>query len=96
MLNDPAQAAVISASNGEFITARDKIVSAAAEQLHAIRRIEETTGLEDLPEKLYETALLRIANPEASLTDLAALAIPLVSKSCMGHRIKKLMELAGC
>jgi DNA-binding protein WhiA len=74
----------------------DKIVSAAAEQLHAIRRIEETTGLEDLPEKLYETALLRIANPEASLTDLAALAIPPVSKSCMGHRIRKLMELAGC
>ena len=74
----------------------DKIVSAAADQLAAIRRIEETAGLEDLPEKLYETALLRIANPEASLTDLAALAIPPVSKSCMGHRIKKLMELAGC
>ena len=74
----------------------DKIVSAAADQLAAIRRIEETTGLEDLPEKLYETALLRIANPEASLTDLAALALPPVSKSCMGHRIKKLMELAGC
>ena len=73
----------------------DKIVSAAAGQLAAIRRIEETTGLEDLPEKLYETALLRIANPEASLTDLAALALPPVSKSCMGHRIRKLMELAG-
>lgn len=74
----------------------DKIVSAAAAQLKAIRRIEQTTGLEDLPEKLYETALLRIANPEASLADLAALAIPPVSKSCMGHRICKLMELAGC
>ena len=73
----------------------DKIVSAAADQLAAIRRIEQTTSLEDLPEKLYETALLRIANPEASLTDLAALAIPPVSKSCMGHRIKKLVELAG-
>lgn len=73
----------------------DKIVSAAAEQLKAIRRIEETSGLEDLPEKLNETALLRIANPEASLTDLAQLAMPPVSKSCMGHRIRKLMELAG-
>ena len=72
----------------------DKIVSAAAEQLSAIRRIEERQGFEDLPQKLYETALLRIANPEASLTDLAALAMPPVSKSCMGHRIRKLMELA--
>lgn len=73
----------------------DKIVTAAAEQLAAIRHIEKTAGLEDLPEKLYETALLRIANPEASLTDLAALAMPPVSKSCMGHRIRKLMEIAG-
>ena len=73
----------------------DKIVTAAAEQLAAIRRIEKTTGLESLPEKLYETALLRIANPEASLTELAALAIPPVSKSCMGHRIRRLLEIAG-
>lgn len=58
----------------------DKIVSAAQEQLEAIRRIERTTGLDELPDKLRETALLRIANPEASLTDLAALAIPPVSK----------------
>jgi DNA-binding protein WhiA len=71
----------------------DKIVSAAQEQLEAIRRIERTTGLDELPDKLRETALLRIANPEASLTDLAALAIPPVSKSCISHRLRRLMEL---
>ena len=73
----------------------DKIVLAAQDQLEAIRRIERTTGLDDLPEKLRETALLRIANPEASLTDLAALAIPAVSKSCISHRLRKLMEYIG-
>ena len=49
---------------------------------------------EELPEKLRETALLRIANPEASLADLAQLAMPPVSKSCISHRLRKLMETA--
>lgn len=73
----------------------DKVVSAAQEQLDAIRRIEKTTGLEGLPEKLREAALLRIANPAASLSDLAALSMPPVSKSCISHRLRKLTELGG-
>ena len=73
----------------------DKIVLAAQEQLEVIRKIERATGLDELPDKLRETALLRIANPEASLTDLAALAIPPVSKSCISHRLRKLMELGS-
>lgn len=72
----------------------DKIVMAASEQLDAIRRLEQRAGLSELPEKLRETALLRIANPEASLTDLAQLAMPPVSKSCISHRLRKLMEIA--
>lgn len=71
----------------------DKIVSAAQEQLAAIRRIDRECGLEALPPHLYETALLRIANPEASLADLAMLSDPPVTKSCLSHRLKKLMEL---
>jgi len=71
----------------------EKTVEAAQEQLQAIRRIEQGEGLESLPEKLYQTALLRIVNPEMSLTDLAKLADPPVSKSCMSHRLRKLLEL---
>ncbi len=71
----------------------DKIVSAAQEQLDAIRRIEQRLGLDELPEKLRETALLRIANPESSISDLAALAMPAVSKSCINHRLRKLLEI---
>ncbi|PKM74315.1 MAG: DNA-binding protein WhiA [Firmicutes bacterium HGW-Firmicutes-16] len=73
----------------------DKIVLAAQDQLEAIRRIERTSGLDELPDKLREAALLRIANPEASLTDLAALAIPPVSKSCISHRLRRLTEYLG-
>ena len=69
----------------------DKIVSAAREQLEGIRALDERYGLFNLPEALQETAMLRIANPEASLTELASLAYPPVSKSCMSHRLKKLL-----
>ncbi|MEG2815912.1 MAG: DNA-binding protein WhiA, partial [Oscillospiraceae bacterium] len=73
----------------------DKIVSAAQEQLDTIRKIEREQGLDALPDKLRETALLRIANPEASLSDLAMLASPAVSKSCINHRLRKLLEFGG-
>ena len=73
----------------------DKIVSAAQQQLDDIRRIDRGRGLDSLPEKLYETALLRIANPEASLADLALLSDPPVTKSCLSHRLRKLSELAA-
>ena len=70
----------------------DKIVAAAAEQLEAIKRIDKLYGLETLPDKLQETALLRFANPEASLSELAMLACPPVSKSCLSHRLRKLIS----
>lgn len=70
----------------------DKIVAAAQEQLDAIRRIDKLYGLSSLPEKLQETAILRIANPEASLSELAQLSYPPVTKSCLSHRLRKLMN----
>ena len=73
----------------------DKVVSAAQEQIDAIRRIVKEYGLDALPEPLKDTALLRIANPEASLADLARLSYPPVSKSCLSHRLKKIMSFEG-
>jgi len=70
----------------------DKIVAAAQEQLDAIRLIEQKYGISSLPDKLQEAALLRIANPEASLSELSQLSYPPVTKSCLSHRLKKLMN----
>ena len=70
----------------------DKVVAAAAQQMEAIRRIDKLYGLDSLPDKLQEAALLRFANPEASLADLAMLSYPPVSKSCLSHRLKKLIN----
>lgn len=72
----------------------DKTVAAAQEQLEAIRRFVKAYGLDALPEALKDTALLRIANPEASLADLALLSDPPVTKSCLSHRLKKILSLA--
>ena len=71
----------------------DKTVSAAQEQLAAIRRYSARYGLDTLPEPLKDAALLRITNPAASLSDLSRLSNPPVSKSCLSHRLRKIAEL---
>ena len=72
----------------------DKTVAAAQEQLDAIRRFVRAYGLDELPDALRDTALLRIANPEASLAELAELSDPPVTKSCLNHRLKKIVSIA--
>ena len=40
------------------------------------------------------TAALRLENPELTLSELAEEFDPPVSKSCLNHRLRKLLELA--
>ena len=72
----------------------DKAVEAAQSQGAAIRRLEAAGRLQDLPDKLRETAALRLAHPELSLSELAETFDPPVTKSCLNHRLRKLVELA--
>jgi len=72
----------------------DKTVDASLVQIEAIRTLEERGMLEQLPEKLMETAILRRENPELTLTQLAAMCDPPVTKSALNHRLRKLMALA--
>ena len=72
----------------------DKAVEASQEQLEAIRRLEEAGVLETLPDKLKLTASLRQANPELSLSELAEEFDPPVTKSCLNHRLRKLVDLS--
>lgn len=72
----------------------EKAVEAAQDQMTAIKHLEKTVGLDNLPDKLQETALLRIFNPEASLSELARLSNPPVSKSCISYRLRKLIEMS--
>ena len=71
-----------------------KMVEAAQEQLSAIRLLRNQGALEKLPQKLLQAAQARENNPEASLTELAAMMEPPISKPAMNHRLKKLIQLA--
>lgn len=72
----------------------DKTVDAAQGQLEAIRMLEMKGAFEQLPEKLKEAAILRRENPELTLTQLADLCNPPVSKSALNHRLRKLMAFS--
>ena len=73
----------------------EKTVAAALEQLEAIARLESSDRFASLPEKLKMTAILRKEHPEASIAELASLSEPKVTKSCLSHRMKRLMELSA-
>jgi DNA-binding protein WhiA len=71
-----------------------KVVEAAQEHLAIIRLLREQGKLEHLPQKLQQAAKAREENPSASLTELAAMMEPPITKPAMNHRLKKLMEAA--
>ena len=71
-----------------------KVVEAAQEQLGAIRTLRLRGVVQQLPGKLQQAILAREENPEASLSELAAMMEPPISKPAMNHRLKKLLELA--
>ncbi len=71
-----------------------KVVEAAQEQCEAIHFLRGQGRLESLPDKLRFAALAREAHPEASLTELAEMMEPPITKSAMSHRLRRLTELA--
>jgi len=71
-----------------------KTVDASAAQIEAIDRIKAAGEFEAMPEKLRQTAVLRVDNPELSIKELAEMADPPVTKSCMNHRMRKLAEIS--
>ena len=71
-----------------------KVVEAAQEQLAAIRVLKEAGLLEKLPDKIKQAATAREQNPSASLSELAAMMEPPITKPAMNNRMKKLVLLA--
>ena len=71
----------------------EKTVGAAGKYIEAINKIIKKSGLGSLPENLVKTANLRIDHPDLSLEELGELHDPPVSKSCVYHRLKKIIEI---
>lgn len=72
----------------------NKTVSAAVKQMEDIRYIQDTIGLESLPENLQEMARVRLERPEATLKELGEALEPPVGKSGVNHRLRKLSLMA--
>lgn len=71
-----------------------KVVEAAQEQLAAIRTLTELGLLDNMPAKLKQAAIARENNPSASLSELAAMMDPVITKPAMNNRMKKLVQMA--
>ncbi len=71
-----------------------KSMNAGWKQIEAIRTIDDMIGLDKIDEDLQLTAKIRLENPNASLTELAALFPYEISKPGLSHRLKKIMSIA--
>ncbi|WP_290033621.1 DNA-binding protein WhiA [Ligilactobacillus cholophilus] len=73
----------------------NKVADAANKQIENIKYLDEHLGLDKIPSKLQEVALVRVAHPELSLKELGEL-VPggPISKSGINHRLRKINEMA--
>lgn len=72
----------------------NRTVEAAITQVEAIEKIEKRMGLDSLPAPLREIAVMRMDNPEVSLSELAQMVSPPLTRSGVNHRLKRLVEIA--
>ncbi len=71
----------------------DKAVRASVAQIKAIEIISRTIGLQALDKILFEVAEARLADPNASMQELADRLN--ITKSCINHRMRKICDIAA-
>ena len=72
----------------------EKTIFAATRHMEAINKLMEHGKLENLPEGVKNTAMLRYRNPDATLDELARMHEPTISKSGLNHRLQKILDAA--
>lgn len=72
----------------------NKTIGAAIRQIENIKLLEEKIGLENLPEKLREVAVIRLKYPDLNLKEVGEMLGGGVSKSGVNHRLRKIDEMA--
>lgn len=71
-----------------------KAVNASFAQVSAIIRLKDCGVFDTLSDDLRVTAELRLENSEATMSELAALHLPPISKSGVSHRLARIIEIA--
>lgn len=72
-----------------------KTVNASVRQVENIRLIEETIGIDNLPESLKEIARIRVEYEDMTLKELGEMLNPPIGKSGVNHRLRKIEEVAN-
>lgn len=72
-----------------------KTVNASVRQIENIKLIQETIGINSLPENLQEIAKIRIEYEDMTLKELGEMLNPPISKSGVNHRLRKIEEIAN-
>lgn len=72
-----------------------RAVAASTRQMAMIEAVAAALGWDSLPDHLRETALARLANPQASLAELGALHHPALAKTTVHRRLVRLAEMAS-
>lgn len=73
----------------------NKTIGAALRQIENIRYIEDTVGIDFLPDKLQEIARLRVSYQDVTLKELGEMVSGgKISKSGINHRLRKIDDIA--
>lgn len=72
-----------------------RTVNASVDQINAINYLEKSGKISVLPTEIYNVAILRKNNPDASLSKLCELFEEDISRSGMNHRLQKLVKIAN-
>lgn len=71
-----------------------RTVDASFDQMNAIKKLMESPVFSQLPEDLKQIAILRSENTESSLREIGEMCVPVMSRSAVNHRMKKLIEIS--
>lgn len=71
-----------------------RTIEAAADQTAAVAEVLDRLGWDGLPADLREVALVRLANPAASLAELGELCDPPIGKSSVHRRMRRILALS--
>lgn len=81
-------------SNADMFNLR-RATDASERVCDAIRALMGAGRLDMLGDELYETAMLRLENPELSLSQLAAISPTHISKPALSSRLRRIEEIAA-
>ena len=72
----------------------NRSVEAASRIVFVIERLRDENLLSSLPDEIEEAARMRMEYPEVSLSQLAGMMTPPITKSGLNHRLQKILEYA--